>query len=116
MFQMKRSSPLALAVAAALLAGCASSMRINRVLADPSRYQNRNVAVTGTVTNSVGAFVAGVYEIDDGTGKLYVLSTNGAVPPKGARVRVTGNVQSGVTVLGRSFGTTLRERDRSVRN
>lgn len=116
MSQIRRSWPFALAPVVVLLAGCASSMRINRVLADPSRYQNRNVALTGTVTNSVGAFVAGVYQIDDGTGKIYVLSTNGAVPPKGTRVRVTGNVQNGITVLGRSFGTTLRERDRSVRN
>lgn len=96
-----------------ILSGC-GTVRIGRILADPARYQNRNVAVEGRVAASVGAFVAGVYEVDDGTGKIYVLSSRG-VPTKGALVKVDGTVTPGVNVMGRSFGTTIRERNHKVR-
>jgi hypothetical protein len=66
------------------------------------------------VTNVVGAFVAGVYEVQDETGKIYVLSSRG-VPTKGARVKVQGNVTPGLNVMGRSFGTTIRESNHKVR-
>jgi hypothetical protein len=101
--------------AALLLSGCGST-KISRILADPTHYQNRSVTVEGDVTNSVGAFVAGVYEVQDDTGKIYVLSTGSGVPAKGARVQVKGTVTPGVNVLGRSFGTTIRERDHRVRH
>ena len=39
----------------------------------------------------------------------------GGVPAKGARVKVDGKVTPGVNVLGKSFGTTIRERDHKVR-
>lgn len=109
---MKRIS-LLIVPAALLLTGCGST-RIGRIIADPARYQNRNVTVEGRVTNVVGAFVAGVYEVQDESGKIYVLSSRG-VPSKGARVQVKGNVTPGINVLGRSFGTTIRESDHKVR-
>ncbi len=88
------------------LSGCAT--KIGNIVTDPMRYNNRRVNVQGDVTQSVGLLVAGGYQLDDGTGKLIVLS-NGPTPPKGSRVRVNGRVQSGVTVMGRSYGTTLRQ-------
>ena len=45
-------------------------MRIGRILQDPAHYSNRGVTVEGRVTNVVGALVAGVYQIDDGTGRF----------------------------------------------
>ena len=101
------------ALTAMLLAGCGTT-RINRVLNDPSRYRNGDVRIEGTVTQVVGALVAGVYQVDDGTGKIYVLSNRG-IPNKGARVSVKGDVQQGINVMGRSFGTVIRERDHRVR-
>jgi hypothetical protein len=99
---------LGLAAGAALfLTGC-GTVKIGRVLSDPYHYHNRDVRVEGNVTHSFGAFAAGGYQIDDGTGKILVISNRG-VPSKGARVRVSGTVTSGVTVMGRSFGTAIRE-------
>lgn len=95
-----------------LLAGCAP-VRIGRILADPLRYQNRQVQVEGTVTGGVNAFVGGAYQVDDGTGRIFVLSGGGA-PKRGDRVRVKGRVQNGVTVLGRGYGTAISEKDRRV--
>jgi hypothetical protein len=110
---MKKRISLLIVPAALLLTSCGST-RIGRILADPTRYQNRNVTVEGRVTNVVGAFVAGVYEVQDETGKIYVLSSRG-VPTKGARVKVQGNVTPGLNVMGRSFGTTIRESNHKVR-
>jgi hypothetical protein len=96
-----------------LLTSCGTT-RINRLLAEPLRYQNRDVNVEGTVTNSFGALVAGVYQVDDGTGKIFVIS-NGPVPTKGARVKVEGTLNNGVTLGGRSYGTALRSHRYKVR-
>ena len=110
---MTKRISLLMIPAALLLTGCGST-RIGRILADPARYQNRNVTVEGRVTNVIGAFVAGVYEVEDESGKIYVLSSRG-VPTKGVRVQVKGNVTPGVNVMGRSFGTTIRESNHKVR-
>lgn len=99
---------------ALFLAGCGTT-KIGRIAMDPMRYHNRNVTVEGRVTQSVGAFVAGVYQVEDETGKIYVLSSRGGVPSKGARVKVEGNVTPGLNIMGRSIGLTIRERDHRVK-
>jgi len=104
---------LLLPAAAALLLSACGSVRIARINADPSRYFNRTVRVEGKVTNSIGAMGTGGYQVDDGTGKIYVISSTG-VPARGTSVKVTGRVMSGVNVLGRSFGTAIREQHHKV--
>jgi hypothetical protein len=100
-------------LAALFLSGCAA-VTIGRITADPSHYRNRRVQVTGTVTNSFGILGKGGYQIEDPTGKIYVLSTSG-VPSKGTRVAVTGSVIEGATVLGKAYGTAIREDHHKVR-
>jgi hypothetical protein len=101
-------------LAGLVLSGCATT-RIGRINADPSRYQNRDVRVEGSVTNAFGALGAGGYQVDDGTGKIFVISTGSGVPSKGSRVLVSGTVMNGATVLGKSYGTAIREREHKVR-
>jgi hypothetical protein len=103
----------ALIVAAILLAGCAP-MTIGRIAADPSRFQNKTVKLSGTVTNSVGVLGKGGYQLDDGTGKIYVISGKG-VPSRGSKVEVTGRVSPGVEVLGTPVGVAIREQDHKVK-
>jgi hypothetical protein len=98
---------------AVLLAGCAP-MTIGRIVADPSRFQNKPVTVSGTVTNSVGVMGKGGYQLDDGTGKIYVISAKG-VPSRGSKVEVTGTVSPGVEVLGTPVGVAIREQDHKVK-
>ena len=102
------------ALAAMLLASCAP-LKIGRISADPSRFQNRTVRVSGTVVNSIGVMGRGGYQIQDDTGKIYVLSTTG-VPSKGVRVTVTGTVVPGAQVLGMTVGTAIRERHHNVKD
>ena len=106
---------LAPALAAVLFLSACGATKIGRINMDPMHYRNRNVTVEGTVTQSVGAFVAGGYQVQDDTGKIYVISTASGVPPKGARVKVTGVVTPGVTFMGKSVGTTIREQNHKVR-
>ena len=111
---MKLKPKLAIvALAAIVLAGCAP-VTIGRIVADPSRYQNKTVRVSGTVTNSVGVLGKGGYQLDDGTGKIYVISGTG-VPSRGSKVEVTGRVSPGVEVLGTAVGVAIREQSHKVK-
>jgi hypothetical protein len=80
-------------IAALLLSGC-ERKSINEIKADPGRYANRDVAVVGNVVQSVSLLGHGAYEVDDGTGRLWVVSQTG-VPRKGARVAVRGKIRDG---------------------
>jgi hypothetical protein len=106
---MNRLGILTLAVAlAAVLTGCERT-KISDINQDPGRYANKEVTIAGEVTSAFGALNQGAFELDDGTGRLWVVSSGFGVPSQGARVAVTGRVQSGVTVAGRSFANVLRE-------
>ena len=61
-------------------------------MAEPSRYANKDVTVTGTVVHSTSVLGHGTYRVEDGTGSLWVVSTKG-VPRKGAHVKVTGKIR-----------------------
>lgn len=103
-----------LALSAALLLTSCAYTKIGRITADPARYRNQTVRVEGRVTNSFGALSVGGYQVQDETGKVFVLSNRG-VPSSGSRVAVTGTVIEGVTVMGRTFGTTIQEHDHRLR-
>ena len=70
--------------------------------------------VTGTVTNSIGVLGKGGYQIEDDTGRIYVISGTG-VPSRGSRVTVTGTVIPGAEVLGTAVGTAIREQHHQVK-
>jgi hypothetical protein len=97
-----------------LLAACAGPVKIGRINADPSRFRNQTVHVSGNVVTSVGALGTGGYEIEDETGKIIVVSRQG-VPSRGSRVTVTGTVSPGVELLGQSVGVIIREQSHKVR-
>jgi hypothetical protein len=77
---------------AAGAAACATS--IQKVTADPSRYRNREVTVSGHVTESFSIVGRGAYQIEDETGRLWVFSDHG-VPRKGASVKTKGTIREG---------------------
>ena len=107
--------PLLLVVVAIGLTACPSRVTIKQINADPDRYLNKEVGVIGKVTDSYGVpLVGGAYEIDDGTGRLWVLSEKGA-PSKGSEVGVKGRVVVGPVFKGRTFGTAIQESDRRVK-
>jgi hypothetical protein len=104
-----------ISIALLLIVGCPRQRSISDILRDPAYFTTRDVAVVGTVTHSYGALGTGVYEIDDGTGKMWVFAETTGVPSNGARVATYGRIQPTLTFGGRNFATVLRERQRKRR-
>lgn len=73
------------------MVGC-EQKTINQIKADPGRYANKEVSVTGTVVRSYSVLGKGAYEIEDGTGKLWVVSEK-SVPREGAKIVVRGTIR-----------------------
>ena len=112
MFSIKKSALLAgLFSALLLLTACPSQTNISKINSDPSRYRNKEVGIVGRVTDSYGIPGYSAYEIDDGTGRLWVVTKRGA-PARGSRIGTKGHVYTGLTWAGRSFGTVIEETDR----
>ena len=98
-----------------LFTACPQHETISKILADPGRYNNKEVGIAGRVTDSYGALNQGAYEIDDGTGRIWVVTRRG-VPSRGARVGAQGRVYNGFNFGGRNFGTVLEESDRRAKD
>ncbi len=94
-----------------LVTACPQQATVSRINADPGRFRNKEVGVVGTVTDSYGVLGNGAYEIDDGTGRIWVVTTRG-VPSRGSRVGTKGKVYTGFHWGGRSLGTVLQETNR----
>jgi hypothetical protein len=94
------------------LAGCPQRTTIERINRDPGRFVGKEVTIAGRVSSSFGALGSGVFEVDDGTGRMWVFSQSYGVPGKEARVAVTGRIEQGFNFGGRSFATILRETQR----
>ncbi|PWT90797.1 MAG: hypothetical protein C5B55_09205 [Blastocatellia bacterium] len=103
--------PAAIVVTTFLLTACPSQTNIARINSDPGRFRGKEVGIVGRVTDSYGVPGYGAYEIDDGTGRLWVVTRRGA-PARGSRVGTKGYVQTGLTFGGRSYGTVMEEVDR----
>ena len=115
---MNRVARPALLAATLLVASCAAhSVRIADLKDQPSRYEHKTVRVAGVVTTSWSLPVAPVqvYNVNDGTGEIVVLSRSTRVLSKGARVEVKGSVSEVASVGARSYGLHLEERDRKIR-
>lgn len=93
-----------LSVGVLATSGCAVKT-VNQIIANPSRYSDRDVRVSGAVVDSYSIANRGAYQIDDGTGRLWVISDKG-VPGTTARVTVKGTVRTGFNVgqLGERMG------------
>jgi hypothetical protein len=102
-------SVVLLAVGSLCLAGCPERTNIERINRDPGRFAGKEVTIAGRVVNSFGAMGTGVFEVDDGTGHLWVFSERYGIPGREYKLAVTGTIQQGFSFGGRNFATVLRE-------
>lgn len=106
--------------AALFTAACPERVSIADIEANPSKYQNKEIAIAGTVKDSYGISIpgtpvqGGAYKIDDGTGSIWVISES-TVPTKGTQIGVKGLVGNGVNWKGRNYGLGMYEKDRRLR-
>jgi hypothetical protein len=75
-----------------LLAGCPPRESIEKINRDPGRFAGKEIPIAGRVTDSFGALGTGVFQIDDGTGTMWVLSEKYGVPGNGNDLAVTGRI------------------------
>ena len=109
---------LLVAASALFMTGCTERRSIADIEANPGKYQNKEVAIAGRVTDSYGLSIpgtkygGGAYKVDDGTGSIWVFVSDGSVPSKGAEVGVKGTIGSGVNWKGKNYGLGMYEKDR----
>jgi hypothetical protein len=116
MYVLRKAFFLSAILAGALaLTACPSKTTISKINQDPGRYRNKEVSLIGTVTDSYGVLGNGVYELDDGTGRIWVVTTRG-VPSRGARIGVSGRVYTGLEYGGRNYGLGLKEENRETKS
>lgn len=99
-------------LAMAMTSACASVTPIGQLLAEPGRYDGREVRVEGTVTRGAGVLGMGAYEVEDETGTIVVIAQGGGVPAQGARTRVEGTFQSVFSLMGRTVAAILQSGQR----
>ena len=121
---MKRATLIifaaALMLAAAFIVGCKdNTTRISKILDNPDRYLHQDVEIAGVVTKTYGIDIiiveAGAYQVDDGSGKIWVTTKTGT-PREGAKVWVKGSVSKGVKLMGDTFGAIVREKERKSKD
>jgi len=111
---MHRFASLALLTIVMSAAGCSPkgvSLPIGDVIADPGRYGEQTVELEGEVTDAVGLLSLGVFTLSDSTGQITVLTGKG-LPAVGVRLKVRGEVLSGITFGATHYGTSLQENSR----
>ena len=64
----------------------------------------------------MGLLPVQLYNVDDGSGEITVLSRGGRTPRTGARVKVNGKISELGVFGGRSIGLHLQESDRKIKS
>jgi hypothetical protein len=102
-------SGIAFGLSIACLVGCSFHTSIGDINRDPSRFNGKEITIRGQASGSFGIMGTGVYQVEDDTGSITVLSENFGFPPSGAKVSVTGQVQQGIAVGGKNYGVVFRQ-------
>jgi hypothetical protein len=95
------------------VAACSRTTKIGDVLTSSSKYQGKDIAIKGTVGETVWLAAAGrgTYQLGDGSGNIWVITTQ-PPPQKGQSISTEGTVEPGFSLLGRSYGTVIVETKR----
>jgi hypothetical protein len=83
-----------------------TSTKIKDILDHPRDYENKEVSIYGTVTNTVSLLVIKYYEIQDETGSIKIV-TDRLLPSRGEKLRVNGRTT--VIEIGTERWVVLRE-------
>ena len=87
---------------------------IGDLRANSAAYDGKTVQIAGTVKSAAGALGYGVYQLDDGTGTMMVVTESGGAPAQGAKVGVRGVFHSAFTI-GTDVVAVVVEKERRTR-
>jgi hypothetical protein len=93
-----------------VLFGCGWHTHISEINDRPQDYEDKQVSIKGKVieTLSIPFVQKGLYQMDDGSGKIWVISQS-RIPSRGEKVVVKGEVKTGFSIGNRTFGTIVAE-------
>jgi hypothetical protein len=103
-----------LLIAIFVLSGCGVPLigptDISDIKNRSEEYDGQRVTIKGRVveTVSIPLVPKGLYRVDDGTGRIWVVSQE-RMPFRGDKVKVKGRVNSGFTIVGKTYGTVIIE-------
>lgn len=86
---------------------------IKKIQANPRDYADKQVTISGTVVDSFSLVFIKYFMIDDGTGRMIVI-TQKPMPAKGEKIRVQGTIRDAFS-LGDQQLLVLIERDDDVK-
>jgi len=94
------------------ISSCATYVHLAEIKDRPKEFDEKTVVVRGRVVETISIpFVnKGMYQLDDGTDKIWVLS-NQRIPFRGDKVIVEGKVKTGFTIRNKTFGVIIVESD-----
>lgn len=98
------------------LTGCSGLTTIEKVQQRPHRqWFNNQVQLRGKVVDRVPLIQAGVYQLEDPTGKIWILTTD-ASPQPGEQLQVKGRVRfESIPIEGMELGEAyIEEQQREV--
>ena len=107
-FARRLRSSLLLGLVLVGMNACSRTIHIRDLLDRPQEYNGKTVQVEGTVTQSAGVLGTGAFEIDDGTGKIYVIAKGGGIPRQGAKTKAQGRFESVFSFLGRTMAAIVQ--------
>jgi hypothetical protein len=86
---------------------------ISEILAHPEHFRDNDVAIQGRVVTSFSiAGIGAAFQLDDGTGRIWVFTRNHPAPPEHVHIYVGGRVKTAVTLGDRTLGIALEEKGR----
>jgi hypothetical protein len=103
---------LLVSLVAVLLTGCPPRESIAKINQDPGRFAGKEISIAGQVTDSFGAMGSGVFQLDDGTGNMWVFSKKFGIPASGVKLAVTGRIEQGFAFGGHNYAIILLETER----
>lgn len=85
---------------------------IRSILDDPRTYDGRTVTIAGEVRDSTNLLLLKWYRVEDESGGIVVVAS-GAVPMRGANVRVSGTVRQAFVIGDQSLTVILEDAEGS---
>lgn len=102
------SFPRLLTIATLLvISGCTGKIPIKTIVDDPERQNGKHVQIAGEVTKSPAIPGPESFEVDDGTGKIFVLSKEHKIPGEGTKVVVKGVFYAAISSPTQTFAAIV---------
>ncbi len=90
-----------------VIPGCKGTTPIKTILDDPERSNGKQVQIAGEVTKSPASPSPESFEVDDGTGKIFVLSKEHVIPREGTKVVVKGVYYAAISSKTQTFAAVV---------